>query len=501
VVKIGNYVFRGCTTLSSVTIPGSITDIGQLAFENCNGLKNVTIQANSEGRELYLANALFRGCDNLLNVTFAEGVNLVSFRNFVAGCPKIQSISIPASVRYIYGGVFDDMSALTAINVEAGNTVYSSKDGVLFNRDQTVLIRVPEGFSGVYTIPNGVVAIGNKQLFPEGEAENGGAFLGCTKLTGVVFPQSVTTLYTRAFSGCTALKEIEIPENVVNVGMFTFINCTALESVTISNLVPGSAFENCTSLKKVTLINVTEIQSNAFKNCTSLESIDIPASVKNLGYNIGGITGGAFEGCTSLKEVILHEGLERINQNTFQGCTTLESIEIPDSVHFLAGNAFIGRNVTIVANAGSVAATYATDNGYRFVDRHPVPGVPGNTSNNANPNPSNSSNGAPAGEGSLISTTGIGTGASTGNAIASGPSQTTPPRDSVVEQPLSETETPTTGGTTGTEVSLTPIPLGLGFQTVANTVLTIAVGFVALGIFAIGGFIFWRMYRRRIDVK
>jgi hypothetical protein len=73
----------------------------------------------------------------------------------------------------------------------------------------------------------------------------------------------------------------------------------------------------------------------------------------------------------------------------------------------------------------------------------------------------------------------------------------TPP-ESQLERPLSEPETPLSDTTRATEVSLTPIPLGLGFQTVANTVLTLVVGFVTLGIFILGGFIFWQMYRRRI---
>jgi hypothetical protein len=93
-----------------------------------------------------------------------------------------------------------------------------------------------------------------------------------------------------------------------------------------------------------------------------------------------------------------------------------------------------------------------------------------------------------------------GIGVATGTSIDNRPSQTLP-RDPAAEQPLSASETPTADGATATEVSLTPIPLGLGFQTVANTILTLAVGFVTLGIFVLGGFIFWRMYRRRIDTK
>jgi hypothetical protein len=105
----------------------------------------------------------------------------------------------------------------------------------------------------------------------------------------------------------------------------------------------------------------------------------------------------------------------------------------------------------------------------------------------------------------LPSVTADASGTDTGAVIDNRPAtvaeaQQPPVREPVVEQPVTESDTPRPGAT-GTEVSLTPIPLGLGFQSVANTVLTIAVGFVALGIFALGGFVFWRMYRRRIDVK
>jgi hypothetical protein len=85
------------------------------------------------------------------------------------------------------------------------------------------------------------------------------------------------------------------------------------------------------------------------------------------------------------------------------------------------------------------------------------------------------------------------------------PSQPVDNRPSQTTQP--ETQTPTTPEApaqeplTASEVVLTPIPLGLGFQTVANTILTLIVGFVTLGIFILGGVIFWRMYRRRIDMK
>jgi hypothetical protein len=81
------------------------------------------------------------------------------------------------------------------------------------------------------------------------------------------------------------------------------------------------------------------------------------------------------------------------------------------------------------------------------------------------------------------------------------PPATTPPEATQPSQPeqVAEPETPQSDTVTASEVALTPIPLGLGFQSVANAVLTLAVGFVSLGILILGGFVFWRMYKRRID--
>jgi hypothetical protein len=129
----------------------------------------------------------------------------------------------------------------------------------------------------------------------------------------------------------------------------------------------------------------------------------------------------------------------------------------------------------------------------------PGPSDPGDP--NPNPNPGSGPTGsfAPTGigtSGTDADATGIATAGQTGSGQTLLSSGT---REPVVTPP--PPETPLSDPTTATEVSLTPIPLGLGFQTVANTILTLAVGFVTLGIFILGGFIFWRMYRRRIDAQ
>jgi hypothetical protein len=148
---------------------------------------------------------------------------------------------------------------------------------------------------------------------------------------------------------------------------------------------------------------------------------------------------------------------------------------------------------------------YTDDKGFTIItgpqnpNQDPGPSDPGDSNSNPNPGSGPTGSFAPTGIGSSdadSAATGIATAGQTGSGQTLSSSGT---RDTVVTPPVPET--PLSDSTTATEVSLTPIPLGLGFQTVANTILTLAVGFVTLGIFILGGFIFWRMYRRRVDAK
>jgi hypothetical protein len=114
------------------------------------------------------------------------------------GCSKLTSISIPNSVTIIRASAFDRCSKLTSISVDVNNTVYCSTDGVLFNKDQTILLCYPSGKTGNYTIPNSVTIIEDC------------AFSGCRGLTSISIPNSVTTIERVAFRNCRGLKEIHI---------------------------------------------------------------------------------------------------------------------------------------------------------------------------------------------------------------------------------------------------------------------------------------------------
>ena len=116
------------------------------------------------------------------------------------------------------GYAFYDCTSLTAITVDALNSVYSSLDGVLFNKSQTTLIACPGGKAGSYTIPNGVSNIGNW------------AFSSCTILISVTISDSITSIRDRAFYVCPYLTSVYFKGNAPGIGSFMF-SCTTNATV------------------------------------------------------------------------------------------------------------------------------------------------------------------------------------------------------------------------------------------------------------------------------
>ena len=155
----------GCTSLSSFTIPNSVTSIGEYAFYNCTSLTSFIIPNSVTS----ISNYPFKGCSNLTSVTIPESVTSIGVYAF-ADCSGLKSITIPNSVTSIEGSAFYGCIGLSSI-----------------------------------TIPNSVTSIG------------GSAFYGCPRLTSITIPSSVTSIGSSAFSGCSGLASItceaSIPPN------------------------------------------------------------------------------------------------------------------------------------------------------------------------------------------------------------------------------------------------------------------------------------------------
>ena len=163
VTTIGQWAFYNCTSLASVNIPNSVTTIGEFAFASCTSLASIDIP-NSV-------------------TTIGEG----AFWN----CSSLASIDIPNSVTTIGELAFDYCTSLASIRVASDNPNYIGIDGVLFNKDKTMIVVYPASKDGSeYTIPNSVTTIGE------------GAFYHSSLLASIDIPNSVTTIGEYAFYYC-----------------------------------------------------------------------------------------------------------------------------------------------------------------------------------------------------------------------------------------------------------------------------------------------------------
>jgi hypothetical protein len=153
------------------------------------------------------------------------------------------------------------------------------------------------------------------------------AFSGCTRLTSVTIPDSVTNIGDEAFRNCASLTSITIPDSVTSIGSDAFVRCIGLTNVTIGDSVTTigeSAFYSCTSLISVTIPDsVTTIGESGFDHCASLTNVTIGNSVTTIGDS-------AFFDCTSLTNVTIPSSVTTIGWNAFYGCTSLTDVKFEE---------------------------------------------------------------------------------------------------------------------------------------------------------------------------
>lgn len=371
VSAIGAHAFESCVNLETVSLPDSLMAIGVDAFTDTACLKATegetvsliggwVISAKPELTELELsegtvglADAAFAGCDRLALLTLPESLRSIGSRAF-DGCAALSAVTIPEAVTQIGKEAFAGCTGLNQILTVEGNSAYVSQDGVLFNKAMTELIRYPAARVGSYEIPSTVTSIAE-------------AAFRFAAITGVQFPDTLSTIGADAFADCTSLSAVALPTALKTLDVDAFDGCTALTSFTVPYTNADFAAEDGVLYQKnkTTLVlypagksgsftvpsAVTAIASGAFRNCTKLSSVTLPSKLSSLGDE-------AFAGCTGLTAVTFPESVSTVPKRCFAGCTGLREIAFGKGVKTIGDEAFRGcaalYSVTLPANVSSV---------------------------------------------------------------------------------------------------------------------------------------------------
>ena len=383
VTSIGNSAFSYCSGLTSVTIGNNVTSIGDGAFLHCSGLTTLNFNAINCQDFVYYNYDESRWQNyapfgtSLTTINIGDSVQRIP-ANFVNGCRGLTSVTIPNSVTSIGYEAFYNCDNLTTLNFNAINCQDFGNDYTFGTSLTTVNIgdsvqRIPANFvrgcSGLtsVTIPNSVTSIGNS------------AFYGCSSLTSVTIPNSVTSIGGSAFDGCSGLTTLNF--NAINCQDFSSNPFgTSLTTVNIGDSVqriPANFVRGCSGLTSVTIPNsVTSIGDMAFYGCSGLTSVTIPNSVTSIG-------GSAFDGCsglttlnfnaincqdfyysnfgTDLTTVNIGDSVQRIPAYFVRGCSGLTSVTIPNSVTAIGEAAFDGcsglTSITIPNSVTSIGGS------------------------------------------------------------------------------------------------------------------------------------------------
>lgn len=424
---IGDNAFKKCK-LESLELPDSLEYIGESAFTHNSIAGKITMPENVK----YIGANAF-SWNEITQITLNDGLEVICDEAFYSN--KIDSLFIPNSV-YSYGKdlvrfayeitfgsgcknienyfkVKNNFVDMGIINVDKNNPDYSSENGILYNKDKSVLILCTQSnplkelhipntvneicedaftenkyLESVY-IPNSLKIMGdyafqNCSSLNYLEFEDGFSidrlyytFEDCLNLKTAIFPSDskVDLFYgtfrntglthcelpdyvdkiVYIFRNATNLKNVELPKYLNYMGDNNF-SCSGIESIVIPDnikKIQQGNFHDCGSLKYIDLNNVTSLSIMSFANCTSLESIDLT----NITYYVNNPKTGSFAGCDNLNKFYFNKDTEGTNilEESYNGNETLETIVVGNSIKQIQSRAFADcTNLTTALISDSV---------------------------------------------------------------------------------------------------------------------------------------------------
>lgn len=351
VKRIGDYVFSGCRSLTTVTFSEGIEEIGKAIFKDTyidtvvfpksvikygSGIPTqytlLTVLSGSKIKHITLGGAI----DNfgiMLNnidvetITFHEGYKTISSNAF-DDCKNLKKIYLPSTIERVEW-------AKIALSTPPNYTIYanpkSEPNRVFYNHSGNLTSDVKVLASACFEFDNfksiklheGIISICRS------------AFFECKSLESVNIPSTVKYLGKLAFYNCESLKSVTLPEGLEHIGGEAFHSCKSLTSITLPDSVDyvgPNVVGNCTSLKFNEYDNALYIgtKSNPYYMLVKAKSKDIESVEIHKDTRI--VDAYAFKDCTKLKSVTVPEGVRMVYDYAFEGCTSLEYLYLPDSL-------------------------------------------------------------------------------------------------------------------------------------------------------------------------
>lgn len=384
---IGDYMFYAMTALEKIVMPKDVWSIGSWYYNNPWNADKTSLSSyakthNTDENDSDFGCASFYQCVNLKQIEFPESLIHIGAKAF-GNCVKLASITIPEGVELLGGYVFINCTDLVSASLPStfGNPnkttncdVHYTGWGDISGTSSTW----SNGFSNLFfkcpklkdvTLAEGIKYLGVRMFrncssiasitLPSTLKRVNSAFVGCTGLTTLSFPDELTEIGSQ--EGCTGLTSLTIPAGVT-INDFKCTNCTALTNINLKGSVgteiPANAFSGCTALKSINLFeSITTIGDNAFKDCTSLTQLTMPASLASIGkyaFQNTGLTGVAlqrnltiigkyaFDGCAELASITFSPNVTEIKEYTFNNCSKLKDITLPNGLIYIKDYAFNG---------------------------------------------------------------------------------------------------------------------------------------------------------------
>ena len=315
VTSIGNWAFSGCNNLVEVELSEGLQSIGNSAFGDC-GFEEINLPNSIK----QIGEVAFSGCKSLKSITWPATITKIPRMAFLS-CENLTSVSLPDNLEVIehqafgYCGIKSIQLPQSLIEIEKNAFSYC---------ESLETVSIPKNVSSIGSYENWYYLDSEEETFWE-------------------------TTYGNPFKGCSSLREIKVDED--NTYYDSRKNCNAIietatntivsgcKNTSIPEDVPYLGGESFAGMKEMTKMvlpqTITRIAPSAFLHCEQLQSVDIPSGLKVIMYD-------TFRYCSSMKSVVIPEGIINIKSGAFADCESLEKITIPSTVEEIQNCAFSG---------------------------------------------------------------------------------------------------------------------------------------------------------------